>query len=267
MNMQCRVEQCGVTWEGLMAKKRKRKTAGRNKTAGKSKKAAPRDKRRTKPRAKKLASAPKAKSSAKKSPVNGLASGSRVQRTLMSATLVAAKQLSSGASVPSNSPPAVFAALNSVAAAHNVDPAAIAGIIYVESVWDTTCVEGRYIGLTQVGPDFVQSLNLTQAQFLALSAADQITDYGKWLDFYKFNAQMAQYKIVPASLSLGAQAALLQGMQFSPNGSSWKIALAAGNTSVPTTNTKQANVLGDTSIGDMANYYSGFFGEHPPVYA
>jgi hypothetical protein len=246
---------------------KKRKGTGRSKKKGNAKKVAPRRKKQAKLRARK--SAPKAKSPAKKTPVKKLTPKSGALRTLTSATLAAPKQLSSGATVPSNSPPAVYAALNAVAAAHNVDPAAIAGIIYVESVWSTTCGKGTtYIGLTQVGPDFLQYLGLTADAFLALSAADQITNYGKWLDYYKFNAQMAQYKIVPTALSsLGEQAALLQGMQFSPNGSSWKIALAAGDTSVPTTNTKQANVLGDTSIGDMKTYYDGLFRQYPPVYA
>jgi hypothetical protein len=204
----------------------------------------------------------KAKKTVGRSQVQG---GMQPKATL--ALAPASKQLQSGAGVPPTSPTAVFTALNAVASAHNFDPAAIAGIINTESVWDTTCVTGIYIGLTQVGPDFVQSLKMSQAQFLALSAADQITAYGKWLDFYSFNAQMTRYKLTLSTMSLATQAAFLQGMQFSPNGSQWKIALANGDTSVQTTNTKQASFLGDTSIGDMATYYGGFFGKHPPVYA
>jgi hypothetical protein len=176
------------------------------------------------------------------------------------------RQLKSGASVPAQSTAAVFVALNAVASSHNVDPAAIAGIINTESVWDTTCVTGQYIGLTQVGRDFVQFMKLTQAQFLKLPADAQINAYGTWLDYYKFNAQMASYSINVATLPLPEQAAVLQGMQFAPNGKPWKVALAKGDLSIRTTTSQQAAFLGDTSINDMQNYYGTFFKKYPPVY-
>ena len=56
-------------------------------------------------------------------------------------------------------------------------------------------------------------------------------------------------------------------MQFAPNGDSWKAALAAGHLTVRSTKSKQAEFLGDTSIGDMEAYYAGFFKKRPPVYA
>jgi hypothetical protein len=234
---------------------------GRKKKGKSIKPAATKRVRKVVRRARRPAQTRKAKKPASRQKVNRM-----IRPAALLAAAPAAKQLQSGAGVPAQMPADVFAALNVVAGAHNVDPAAIAGIINTESVWDTKNVTGSYIGLTQVGPDFVQSLKMTQAQFLALSAADQTTDYGKWLDYYKFNAQMAKYNLVLTSLPLAEQAAVLQGMQFSPNGQAWKAALANNDTSVPTTKSKQAAFLGDTSIGDMTDYYAGFFKKYPPVY-
>ncbi len=176
------------------------------------------------------------------------------------------KQLASGAGVPPASGTTVFDALTAVGAAHNVDPAAIAGIIDTESGWDTGCVTGRHIGLTQVGPEFVQFLKMTQAQFLALPPDAQINACGTLLDYHRFNAQMAGLNIVVSALPLPEQAAVLQGMQFAPNGKAWKAALARGDLSVPTTTSQPAAFLGDTSIGDMWDYYAKFLRQHPPVY-
>jgi hypothetical protein len=176
------------------------------------------------------------------------------------------KTLVSGATVPTNGTAAIVAAINAVAGVHKFDPAAIAGVIHMESVWKTTCVTGPYIGLTQVGPDFVNHLGLNKAEFLALSAPEQIVAYGKWLDYYHFNNQLATHGIDLTTQPLARQAAFLQAMQFSPNGQDWKLAFANGDYSKPSTPYPQAQALGDTSIHDMENYYSGFFTAHPPVY-
>jgi hypothetical protein len=188
-------------------------------------------------------------------------------RPLATAPPPPVKHLASGAGVPPASGTTVFDALNAVAGAHNVDPAAIAGIIDTQSGWDTGCVNGQYIGLTQVGPEFVQFLKMTQAQFLGLPADAQINAYGTWLDYYRFNAQMAGLNIVMSALPLPEQAAVLQGMQFAPSAKAWKAALARGDLLVPTATTKQAAFLGDTSIGDMWDYYAKFLQQHSPVYA
>ena len=74
-----------------------------------------------------------------------------------------AKELKSGAGVPMAKRPEILAALNSVAASHDVNPAAIAGIIDTESKWDSRNVSGSFIGLTQVGPDFVKKLEIGRA--------------------------------------------------------------------------------------------------------
>jgi hypothetical protein len=177
------------------------------------------------------------------------------------------RELTSGAGVPSANKAEILAALNSVAAEYEVDPAAIAAIIDMESKWNTAAVTGRYIGLTQVGPELLSEMHLTRAQFLALSAGKQIEAYGVWLNYYKFTRKFAAHHINVDMLPVSRQAAVLQGMQFAPNGDRWKAALAAGNLSVRTTTSPQARALGDTSIGDMERYYRGFFTGHPPVYA
>ncbi len=178
-----------------------------------------------------------------------------------------AKQLKSGASVPMADRPQILAALNSVAEAHNVDPAAIAGIIHMESVWDPKCVTGSYIGLTQVGPELPKKLKLTKKEFLALSPGEQIDAYGVWLDYYKFDKQMDEHGIDCLALPLARQAAVLQAMQFAPNAKAWKKALAKGDFTVRSTPHAQATALGDTSIGDMEAYYTKFFKKSPPVYS
>ena len=176
------------------------------------------------------------------------------------------KQLASGATVPATNTQSNVAAITAVAGIHQFDPAAIAGVVHMESVWKTTCVTGQYIGLTQVGPDFVHYLKMTKDAFLALSAPQQIVAYGKWLDYYHFNNQLAAHGIDLNSHPLARQAAFLQAMQFSPNGQDWKIAFANGDYSVPSTHSKQAQALGDTSIEDMESYYGGVFTHNPPVY-
>ncbi len=178
-----------------------------------------------------------------------------------------ANRLLSGASVPANGLAGIVAALNSVAGTQGVDPAAIAGIIHMESVWNTRCVTGRYIGLTQVGPELLEELSLTREEFLDLSAARQIGAYGTWLDHYHFKDKLAELRIVLTDSPLARQAAFLQAMQFSPNGRAWKEAFASGDFTVKSTQSRQAAALGDTSIGDMEAYYRRFFRDNPPTYA
>jgi hypothetical protein len=180
---------------------------------------------------------------------------------------VTMRHLIAGASVPDRDSADIIVALNSVADAYNVDPAAIAGMIHTESVWDTACVTGSYIGLTQVGPELPKSMNLSRQQFLALSAADQIEAYGKWLTYYRYLAQTTKCGMNVKDQPAARQAAVLQAMQFAPNGTKWKIAFAHADYSVPSTSSKQAQFLGDTSIHDMEAYYTAFFNQHPPSYA
>jgi predicted SpoU family rRNA methylase len=177
------------------------------------------------------------------------------------------RQLIAGASVPDRDSTDILAALNSVADAYDVDPAAIAGMIHTESLWDPRCVTGSYIGLTQVGPELPKLLKLSKDQFLALSGAEQIQAYGKWLGYYQYSKQTVKYGMNVGDQPLARQAAVLQAMQFAPNGTKWKIEFARGDYSVPSTSSKQARFLGDTSIHDMEAYYAAFFKQHPPSYA
>ncbi len=177
------------------------------------------------------------------------------------------KQLIGGAGVPNLNSGEILTALNNVARDCDVDPAAIAGIIHTESLWDTQCGTGKYIGLTQVGPDFVDWLGYNEDEFLELSAAEQIEAYGKWLAYYHFSKQVTEYGMKVGIQPLARQAAVLQAMQFSPNGSGWKTAFASENYSIPSTDKPQARFLGNTSIHDMEAYYLGFFLQHPPAYA
>jgi soluble lytic murein transglycosylase-like protein len=178
-----------------------------------------------------------------------------------------AQRLKSGASVPTKDATPILAALNRVATIYGVDPAAIAAMIHTESVWNTRNVTGSYIGLTQVGPEIPKKLGLTRAGFLNLSAAEQISAYGTWLEYYRFKKQMKDHAINCLILPLARQAAVLQAMQFAPNAKKWKIALSKGNVDVPSTKSPQAKFLGDTSIRDMEKYYAGFFKKRPPVYS
>jgi hypothetical protein len=177
------------------------------------------------------------------------------------------RQLTAGASVPDRDSADILAALNSVADANNLDPAAIAGVIHTESVWDTRCVTGSYIGLTQVGSELPKLLKITKDQFLALGAADQIQAYGKWLGYYRYLDQTKKYGMDVGDQPLARQAAVLQAMQFAPNGAKWKIEFGNGDYLVPSTSSKQAQFLGDTSIHDMEAYYTAFFAQRPPSYS
>jgi hypothetical protein len=176
-------------------------------------------------------------------------------------------RLKAGATVPIKDRVAVLEALNTVARLQEVDPAAIAAMINTESRWITYCVTGKYMGLTQVGPEILKALDLTREQFLNLSAHDQIYAYGSWLDHYEFSKKMASKKIDVAAMPLARQASVLQAMQFSPNGKAWMTALSNGDLSVRSTKFKQAAFLGDTSIAAMGRYYAAFFKRFPPAYA
>ena len=84
-----------------------------------------------------------------------------------------------GATIPDRDSADIVDALNNIASTYNVDPAAIASMIHTESVWNTRCVTGSYIGLTQIGPELPKLMKLTKDQFLDLGAGEQIQAYGK----------------------------------------------------------------------------------------
>ena len=164
--------------------------------------------------------------------------------------------------------PEIIRALKEVSAAHGVSPTALSAMINLESQWDPRNGTGSYHGLTQMGAATFREAGgtlggLTYPQYLGASEAQQIRAYDSWLNHYKFDDQLQQYGIDPSKMSTAQQAAMLQGFQFAPaGGAAWKTALGQGQTSGPTTASAQARALGDTSIGQMTNYYTRALGKN-----
>jgi hypothetical protein len=166
----------------------------------------------------------------------------------------------------------VLGALNEVAGAHGVNPAAIAGVVKTESAWDPRAGTGSYHGLTQIGEETFREAGgtlggKTWQQYLKASPADQIKVYGSWLEHYKFDQKLKDAGIDFKSLPVARQAAILQGFQFSPNKTDWLRAAGRGDLSVRATRSPQARALGDTSIVSMEQYYKGVYQKSAPSYA
>lgn len=175
-----------------------------------------------------------------------------------------------GATIPKNANKETIAALNTVASRHGLKPEAIAMMINLESGWNTKNKTGSYAGLTQMGGATFREAGgrlggMTYEEYKSASPDKQILAYSDWLNHYKFQDQLQKHKINLSGLSAAQQAAFLQGMQFSPNGQSWKKEFAKGNYDYKTTNTKQARVLGSTSINDMVRYYNGIESKNPSI--
>ena len=155
--------------------------------------------------------------------------------------------------------------LQSVSQNKGMQPGVLSALIQTESGWKTSNPTGKYDGLTQIGRDTFDEAGGTLAgmsydQYLKAPAAAQIRAYEAWLDHYDFDAKMQRNGIDFANLPADKQAAVLQAFQFGPNDESWMRKAGQGNYSDPVTHTKQAGVLGDTSIDDMAAYYRGAVG-------
>lgn len=149
------------------------------------------------------------------------------------------------------------AAIERVAKQYNVSPEAIRQVVRVESGGNPRASTGSYNGLTQIGRTTFKEAGgklggMTYDEFLKASPSKQIDAYGDYLRHYDFAGQMAKHGIDVSKLPANQQFAVLQGMQFSPNGQDWKAAFSRGDFSVPVTATKQASALGNTSIGAMA---------------
>lgn len=172
----------------------------------------------------------------------------------------------SGSAMPKDLSEDTSAALNSVAAKHGVNPAAIAGVINMESKWDPKAGTGSYHGLTQIGATtFTEAggrlAGMTYDEFLQASPAKQIEAYGAYLDHYKFADKLKKNGVDISKYPPATQAAILQAMQFAPNSNKWLAKLAEGNKDIPTTNTKQAGALGSTSLSDMEKYFDSTIGK------
>lgn len=171
------------------------------------------------------------------------------------------RQLTGGATIPKGTDPETVAAINRVASAHNLDPAAIAGVIKTESNWNPRATTGRYKGLTQIGPEQAAYGNIQN-----MSPSQQVEAYGKWLDYYKFNDKAKTAGVDLSKMSAAQQAAYLQGFQFAPNATGWQKAYGAGEDTGRTTPTRQASALGDTSMRQMTQYYDKLLGRNPASY-
>lgn len=161
------------------------------------------------------------------------------------------------------------AALTNVANRHGLDPNAIAMLVNTESGWNTSTTSpgGTYRGATQIGEQTFREAGgtlggLTWNQFTNAPISQQVNVYGAWLDHYKFGSKINSAGINLANLTTAQQAALLQGFQFSPNGTSWLNAFGRGDGSVPSTGTKQAERLGDKSVNAMTDYYAQLYGSN-----
>lgn len=149
-----------------------------------------------------------------------------------------------------------------------VDPAALAGVIGVESGWDPANATGSYRGMTQMGPQSFKEAGgqlggQTWDQYRTGSGASQIDAYAPWLQHYAQGNPDNAASLVTGGiggLDPPMQAAIMQGTQFGPNASGWVRALGEGNMSMPTTPSAQAKELGDTSIGQMYNAYANRMG-------
>lgn len=148
-------------------------------------------------------------------------------------------------------------AASEVASQIGADPNAIGAVFSVESGkdWNPKEKTGQYTGVSQVGNDTLREMGMTRAQYDALGQAGQAKFYGKWLEHYNFTGKMKEAGIDFKSLPPTRQAAILQAFQFAPNGD-WIKRLGRGDDKTAVTETKQARVLGSTSISDMEDYFS-----------
>jgi murein DD-endopeptidase MepM/ murein hydrolase activator NlpD len=157
-------------------------------------------------------------------------------------------------------------ALVNTGKAQGIDPTAIASMITVEDPsWKpgvTGGAGGRYMGLTQVGPDTLREMGVTPQQYLSMTAEQQIQFYSRWLDHYHFKEKLAAAGIDMSKLSPAEQAAILQAMQFHPNqrgGSAttppdWMVEIGKGNWNTIATTSKQWGPLGK-SLDDYRNFF------------
>ena len=181
-----------------------------------------------------------------------------------SASAAAPAAAASAKYFPPGTAPETIAAVNQLAAQKGLSPAAIAGVIKMESNWDqnATSPGGKYKGLTQVGPaTFAEAggklAGMTYDQYLKATPAQQVDAYGAWLDHYKFADKAKAAGIDFSKMSPAQQAAHLQAFQFSPAVATWQ----GADPSRPVTKAAQAPVLGSTSLNDMTRYYEKALGK------
>lgn len=155
--------------------------------------------------------------------------------------------------------PDTLAAVDLVANSIKADPSAIGAVFTVESGKNWNPKErapgSQYVGVSQIGEDTLREMGVSPRTYANMSQSEQAAFYGKWLQHYKFTDKMKAAGIEFELLPPARQAAILQAFQFSPNGS-WLQRLGKGDTDTPVTRSKQARVLGSTSIADMEAHFS-----------
>ena len=135
---------------------------------------------------------------------------------------------------------------------------ALEAVIQLESGWSTKTGTGQYYGLAQMGPNSLDysKIGLTWEQYKNGSAVDQLKAWGYYLEVSPSMNILRDNGYIQTK-SVAEQAAAIQGVQFSPYGTSWARALVNGDPSIRATTSKQARVLGSTNHTDMVKYYSG----------
>jgi hypothetical protein len=154
----------------------------------------------------------------------------------------------------------IEAAIKESAKQMGVEPSALAAMVQTESTFKSNLSYGSYYGATQMGEaTFTEAggtLNgLTYEQYKNASLATQIRTYPAWANHYNWNSKLGG---VIGQYNAATQAAVMQAFQFGPNAvKTWQTPFKNGDYSKASTPHKQASFLGNTSINDMANYYSG----------
>lgn len=169
--------------------------------------------------------------------------------------------------------PSIRAAIEETAARVGVHPAALAAMVDVESRFNPRAAHGSYRGATQMGPATFREaggrlggVDFDTYQTLPLTA--QIRMYPEYLAHY---GRLDLVRELATDQPPNIQAAILQGFQFAPNDPmrpedrSFVAALRSGDFTRPTTPHPQARVLGDTSLGQMSDYFAGVLGDVAPA--
>jgi hypothetical protein len=164
-----------------------------------------------------------------------------------------------GSRFPQGTSPDTVNAVNALAAKYGLSPAAVSAIIKTESNWNPQAAspgKGTYRGLTQIGPDTFKEAGgklggMSYEEYLNASPDKQVAAYGGYLDHYGFADKAKAAGIDFSKMSPAQQAAHLQAFQFSPAVADWQ----GGDPNKPVTTSKQADVLGTTSLADMTKYY------------
>jgi hypothetical protein len=153
---------------------------------------------------------------------------------------------------PAYRSPEVTAAIETQARRFGIPPEAILAVAGVEgSGWNPQSMTKSQAGIFQMAPGDFQTAGgrlggLTYDEYRRATPAQQVAAYGDFIASSP-NAAYLDY----ASGDPALTAAILQGIQFSPQSEAWTQRLLGGDTSSRVTPKPQANELLTTSIDDM----------------